>query len=141
MLNLDLKITHSTGILIAIKDMFYSSICSFPLSPKVTCIDQLAVAVYIGNVKILIDVVYIPPGEDSKDFDYGTHADAINDLSSVYPDHELIIIGDYNLPGVTWKILIILMLSTFQQLANVLKLRSPNTWHLLVPWNASIFSC
>ena len=33
--------------------------------------------------------------------DYSPLDDAIDDLSSVYPDHELIIVGDYNLAGVT----------------------------------------
>ena len=64
-------VTRGGSVLIAIEDQFYSSICHFPSSPKVTCIDQLAEAVYMGNVKILIVAVYIPP------------ADANDDLSSV----------------------------------------------------------
>ena len=59
-------------------------------------------AVHVGNVKNLIEAVYIPPGDDSKDSDYSGHADAIGDLSSTYPDNELIIIGNFNLFGVFW---------------------------------------
>ena len=97
------QVTRGRCVLIAIKDTFYPSVCSFPSQPEVVCIDQHAVAIHIGDVKILIGAVYIPPGEDSKDSDYSSHADAIDDLSSVYHDRELIIVGDYNIRGVTWK--------------------------------------
>lgn len=78
-------VTRSGGVLIAISDKYYSSLRFLTLPEHTTCIDQLAVTVHIGAVKIIIGAVYIPPGEDYNEADYSAHADAIKNLSSLHP--------------------------------------------------------
>ena len=51
------QVTRGRGVSISIEDKLNSSVSSFPSPPEVTCVDQPAVTVHVGNVKILIKTV------------------------------------------------------------------------------------
>lgn len=84
------------GILIAIR----KNIVSKQINLMDSVVEQLFVQFTIGNNKYMIGGVYIPPRSS---FDlYNVHVMSLFELIRSYPDHELIIFGDYNIPDTLW---------------------------------------
>ena len=88
------------GVLIAIHKSFYSCLCnSIDIGDIV--FDQLFVSVNVGNSNIIIGSVYIPPYAELDC--YLDHLAAVDAVYEMYPDHEKLFIGDYNIPHVSWS--------------------------------------
>jgi len=51
---------------------------------------------------LLIGAVYIPPKSDINV--YNSHTDSVNNLLTEYCNSKIIILGDYNLPGLHWSV-------------------------------------
>jgi len=51
---------------------------------------------------LLIGAVYIPPKSDINV--YNSHTDTVNNLLTEYCNCKIIILGDYNLPGLHWSV-------------------------------------
>ena len=58
--------------------------------------------VILPEIKIIIGSTYIPPSSDI--LSYQEHIMHVEDISNTYLDHHLIIVGDYNLPGISWNL-------------------------------------
>ena len=86
------------GVLIAIKSSYYSEeiIISSPSDIEICC------ALFtISNKKFYIICSYIPPSSPYQI--YEAHFDSFKYISTLLsPDDHLIIMGDFNLPSVTW---------------------------------------
>jgi len=65
-------------------------------------IEQLFVKLSVGSLVLLIGAVYIPPQSDINV--YNSHTDIVNNLLSQYCNSKIILLGDYNLPGIQWSV-------------------------------------
>jgi len=65
-------------------------------------IEQLYIKLSIGSLILLIGTLYIPPQSDINV--YNLHTDTVNNLLSKYCNAKIILLGDYNLPGLQWHI-------------------------------------
>lgn len=65
-------------------------------------IEQLYVKLSIGSLILLIGAVYIPPQSDINV--YNSHTDTVNNLLIQYCNSKIILLGDYNLPGLQWSV-------------------------------------
>ena len=86
------------GILIAInKSLLSKSFHSF--ENDLLSFNQLFVI--LPELKIIIGSVYLPPASDISL--YHEHVMHVEDILSSYLDHDVFLMGDYNLPGISWK--------------------------------------
>lgn len=86
------------GVLIAIKSYLHS----YRILLHDNKIEQLYVKLSIGSLILLIGAVYIPPQSDINV--YNSHTDIVNNLLCLYCNSKIILLGDYNLPGVQWSV-------------------------------------
>lgn len=80
------------GVLIAIKIKYAARVLSIPFNH----VEQLLVAVSVGNLKLVLGGVYIPP-KSSIDI-YDSHISSVKAFRSKYSNYEIIISVDFNLP-------------------------------------------
>lgn len=90
------------GVLLAVSDRFSSS----PLSQSSQGFEQLFVRISISSHggsrgHFIIGLVYIPPASPGSFF--SSHFDEVERLRGLYPDDSFIILGDFNLPELTWN--------------------------------------
>lgn len=91
------------GVLIAIRNTYMSKLCVPNLFIDSDSFDQLFVSVQFGTKKILFGALYIQPGTNSSEEDFVNLTANTENISSDFPDHDLVLLGDYNLPFVKWK--------------------------------------
>jgi hypothetical protein len=85
------------GVLVAVR----KDIASFPLMIPSNNVEQLFVRFSFNSLNIIICSVYIPP---SSPIDlYTTHLNTIDFIVQKYPNHSLVLTGDYNLPFISWS--------------------------------------
>lgn len=65
-------------------------------------IEQSYVLLSLDSLILLIGAVYIPPQSDIDV--YNTHTDTVNNLLIQYYNSKIILLGDYNLPGIHWSV-------------------------------------
>jgi len=85
------------GVLIAVLRRFGSR--SLPIT-NLSC-EHLSVMINVNNTKILLHTCYIPPNSFLEFFK--TYCDFIENHYINYPDSILIIVDDFNLPGIHWE--------------------------------------
>ena len=95
----DLESTNSStggGVLIAIKnDLSVTNVT------PVSSLDQLFLRISLSNSNLIIGVVYFQPKSTEQQFlEYSSTLDAI---SAKHKDCQFILLGDYNLPYITWN--------------------------------------
>lgn len=85
------------GIIIAVNKRYnaHTILC------KVDNVEHLFVSVSTSFGKFVLGGVYIPPNSPLEV--YQAHCDALDDLNLDYKDSDIIIAGDYNLPGIKWS--------------------------------------
>jgi len=86
------------GVLIAVKSHLHCY--SIPLQNN--DVEQLFIKLSLGSFLLLIGAVYIPPKSDMNV--YNSHTDTVNNLLTEYCNSKIIILGDYNLPGLHWSV-------------------------------------
>lgn len=89
------------GVLLAVKGCFLSSlICHSSVG-----FEQLFVRLSVRNrnskINFILCVVYIPPSSPSTFF--SAHLEEVERVSGLYPDYNFILVGDYNLPELSWS--------------------------------------
>lgn len=94
--NLTSSLSTGGGVLIAVSKQLIST----PIATTCICLEQKFVAISIGSSKIIVGVAYIPP--NSPENVYELHAASVEEFSLKYPDHKLLLIGDYNFPNTEW---------------------------------------
>lgn len=83
--------------MIAIKQ----KLSSRKLTTKHNNIEHLFVQVTTPLEKIIFGTAYLPPLSDPQT--YRNHCEDIEKISSKYSHSKIVILGDYNLPNLTWK--------------------------------------
>lgn len=91
------KITRGGGSMIAINNEINSKL----IMSESNNIEEVFIEFTLAKKKYLLGCVYIPPA--SKYDAYLTHQQTIENLTLKYPNHELIVIGDFNLPHINWS--------------------------------------
>lgn len=85
------------GVLIAVRSNIESTMISLPESD---C-EDLFVLVRFANKTRVVGAFYTKP---QSHFDiYSAHLERLESIYERYPEVELCVIGDYNLPSITWK--------------------------------------
>ncbi|XP_025419025.1 uncharacterized protein LOC112689501 [Sipha flava] len=92
-------IIRGGGVLIAIKNHLQCN--RIPLQNN--NIEQLFIKLSMGSFTLLIGSVYIPPNS-SVDI-YNDHTDTVSNLLNLSHYSNVILLGDYNLPGIHWSLL------------------------------------
>lgn len=88
--------TRGGGILIAVRNCFSSNLIKVPLGN----VEHLFISLSLGDDKYIIGGVYIPP---SSGLDvYLEHTNVVDSILEEYPDHKLILCGDFNIPEAKW---------------------------------------
>ena len=88
--------TRGGGVLVAVLKIFGS----FQLDVNTNCREEIWIKVSINNVNFVIGAVYIPP--DSSPEIYTEHCSTIELVSSEYSDSVICVVGDFNLPNISW---------------------------------------
>ena len=87
------------GVLIAVKNNYKCSLCQY----DVCDVNQIFVSVELScNEKILIGAAYFQPSDDVSTEEYSKHIATLEHCVSLYSDHKIVLMGDYNLPKVDW---------------------------------------
>ncbi|EFA13138.1 hypothetical protein TcasGA2_TC002010 [Tribolium castaneum] len=86
------------GVLIAVEKNFPSN----QVQCDATMREELWVFVYVNSSQLIIGATYIPPNANF--VEYSNHLDSLALMSTNYPDAVLCVLGDYNLPGVSWLV-------------------------------------
>jgi len=84
------------GVMIAVKNNLFCR----ELKTSVDCVEQTFISINIGHKHIIVGAVYIPPLSDVDV--YTAHCNSIENILSVSPNADILIIGDYNLPNIHW---------------------------------------
>ena len=84
------------GAMLCIKNCFCSYLCD------INDISVEHVFVRIPSIKLVIGVVYIPPTSSFNQ--YSKHSTVVKSLVDIYSDHHIMLVGDYNIPGVIWPV-------------------------------------
>lgn len=84
------------GVMIAVSGSLGSGL----IAVSVDSVEHLFVYIHLGNLKVIIGGVYIPPS--SPLIAYENHCAAVDSVMSRYTDHILYLAGDYNLPHAPW---------------------------------------
>lgn len=84
------------GVLIAVRKYLSSKL----VVPSSKIIEDLYVKINFGHKKVLIGGVYIPPRSSVEM--YYTHIDNVFEISNIYPEYEMSVFGDYNIPDCIW---------------------------------------
>lgn len=96
-------VTRGGGVLTAISKKYCSFVCQFVVEPSSpSSADQLFVSVQVDSKKIILGAVYTPPNINT-DSDYDFIVNTAVNLLSTLTDHKTIILGDFNLPHITWQ--------------------------------------
>lgn len=99
----DLTRTHKKsggGVLLAVSNRFSSSL----ISGTSAGFDHLFVRVSCSNrnsKQYVFGVVYIPPS--SPDHFYTSHFNEVERLQNIYSEDDFVLLGDYNLPELSWS--------------------------------------
>ena len=64
--------------------------------------EELWILVTTDSRRLLLCVVYIPPRSPVEC--YHDHCSAVEEMASLYDSEQILIVGDYNLPGSTWQV-------------------------------------
>jgi len=88
--------TRGGGVLIAVKSDFFCR----EIETSVDCVEQIFVDIHFEHKHLIIGAVYIPPSSDIAVYD--AHCKAIENIISILPNADTLIIGDYNLPNTRW---------------------------------------
>nr|XP_008199192.1 PREDICTED: uncharacterized protein LOC103314572 [Tribolium castaneum]XP_015840373.1 PREDICTED: uncharacterized protein LOC103314572 [Tribolium castaneum]XP_015840374.1 PREDICTED: uncharacterized protein LOC103314572 [Tribolium castaneum]XP_015840375.1 PREDICTED: uncharacterized protein LOC103314572 [Tribolium castaneum] len=64
--------------------------------------EELWVSVYVNSSQLIIGATYIPPNANF--VEYSNHLDSLALMSTNYPNAVICVLGDYNLPGVSWLV-------------------------------------
>jgi len=83
-------------VLITVK----SSLFCREIKTYVDCVEQIFVDIHFDHKHLIIGAVYIPPSSDI--VVYNAHCKAIENIISILPNADTLIIGDYNLPNTRW---------------------------------------
>lgn len=83
------------GVLLAVHDRISSSL----ICKSSRGFEQIFVRVSIGN-RYIFCVVYIPPNSPAAFF--SSHFDELERLNGLYPEDIFVLVGDYNLPELSW---------------------------------------
>ena len=86
------------GVLIAVKKSFRCK--TFDMIENNPSFNQLFII--LPDIKTIIGTVYIPPNSDISLYD--DHIMHTEDIKNVFLDHDIVLIGDYNLPAISWNI-------------------------------------
>ena len=86
------------GCLIAISSQLISS----SIHINVDGVEHLFVKISNQFSKLIIGTAYI--SQECNVLKYSTHATVVEMLASRFPDYELLLCGDYNLPNITWPL-------------------------------------
>lgn len=89
------------GVLIAVRNDIQSEQISITDS-QIPAIDQLFVRVSFLNVKTIFGAFYVPPSSDISC--YEEHICSLQECKLDFPNDNYIVLGDYNLPRITWKL-------------------------------------
>lgn len=89
------------GVLIAVHRHFTSSSISITTGES---LEQVCVSVLVGNQRILLCAIYIPP-DKSKDVNVmDEHIESVRELRNLSSGNDyLLVFGDYNQPELCWK--------------------------------------
>ena len=85
------------GVLVATKKIFNAKVV------RINCqsIEQVFVRLTINKTRLILGCVYIPPSSDRPL--YELHCETVEWLLAGFPDHYIILAGDYNLPDARWS--------------------------------------
>ena len=83
------------GVLIAVRNPIEVVECTCEFD-----IELLYLRIKIGEDNLIIGGVYLPP--KSPKHKYLTHLDSLESLSQAHADHNVMMFGDLNLPGLRW---------------------------------------
>jgi len=84
------------GVMIAVKNSLFCR----ELRIFVDCVEQIFINIHIGHKHVIVGAVYIPPSSDADV--YAAHCNYFENIFSMSPNTDILIIGDYNLPNVRW---------------------------------------
>jgi Reverse transcriptase (RNA-dependent DNA polymerase) len=84
------------GVLIACHESLTSSV----IVSDCVNMEQIFINVCQGNDQLIFGVVYLPPGSDL-DL-YIQHCTSLEQITFQFPDHHIVMMGDYNLPDAVW---------------------------------------
>ncbi|KAK9503959.1 hypothetical protein O3M35_010409 [Rhynocoris fuscipes] len=87
------------GVLIAINSSFPSQLID--TTAFCSSVEQVFVSVSVGSKSVLIGAVYIPPSSSIEL--YSEHCATVEYLVSSNSCGDIVIMGDYNLPGISWN--------------------------------------
>ena len=84
-------------MLVATKKIFNAKVV------RINCqsIEQVFVRLTINKTRLILGCVYIPPSSDRPL--YELHCETVEWLLAGFPDHYIILAGDYNLPDARWS--------------------------------------
>lgn len=93
----DRRTGRGGGVLIATKNCLKSKVISINSSS----VEDLFVLVSLEEKNYIFGTVYIPPNTNNEL--YMEHCDTVEKLTVDYPEHKLVIFGDYNIPNAEWS--------------------------------------
>lgn len=86
------------GVLVAIRNIYSSEVINIQMRH----IEQIFVKVRFNNSWSLFGAIYLPPASDLSL--YIDHCKTVESLVSIYPNVNMYIVGDFNIPHTTWYI-------------------------------------
>lgn len=86
------------GVLIAVNCQLKSKI----LNVNINYVEQVLVQLHLGSNLFILSCAYIPP--NSPLTLYENYFSALNELYLSYPNSNLILLGDFNLPSLDWSL-------------------------------------
>ena len=94
----DLISSRGGGVLIAMRRSIKSKI-PHTLDNSLISFNQLFIV--LPDLKTVIGTVYIPPSSGISL--YQEHLMHVEDIKNTFLDHNLVLVGDFNLPGISWS--------------------------------------
>ena len=91
-------LSRAGGVLVAVS----KHLNSFIITTNSTSLEQVFVGITHGSLKIIIGAVYIQPNSSSDVF--SSYSSTVCDITPKYPNHQLIVLGDFNLPHIKWSV-------------------------------------
>ena len=67
------------------------------IDPPINNIEQLFVKIRIGHLSVIVCAVYLPP--QSVPAIYDAHCQSVVEIRQRFPNYDIIVVGDYNLPN------------------------------------------